>query len=104
MIWAPTQREVLSKEEDGGTALKDQYNRFILRNASIGGRFVPHWSKCSAGARLSQSQKLAMTELTLSEVVKSTVWGRMRIWMSPESKERASIEEAEKRHTDSAEV
>jgi hypothetical protein len=59
--------EVLSKEEDGGKALKDRYKRFILMNASIRGPFVPHWSnECWSEAylgRLNEKVKVSFTSI-----------------------------------------
>ena len=45
-----------------------------------------------------------MNAFTESEFVKSTVWGRMRIWITPERRYRERAAEAEKRPTDSADV
>lgn len=77
--------EVLIKEDlfsKGDKALKDQYKRFVLMNASVRGPFVPHWSRdCwseSYLGRLNKKVKLVGSSLNCDNKqahhVQSMIW------------------------------
>jgi hypothetical protein len=61
--------EVLMKEglfNEGEKALRDQYKRFILMNASVRGPFLPHWSQeCWSNAYLGRLNEKVKVPLTI---------------------------------------